>query len=77
MSKFLRIPYGDYTIETRDGGVILLNTGNENGVVRVTGGVLCHLSYHPLPLPVPLPPLSNPPPLGGGGGWHPGALLGN
>ena len=40
MSKFLRIPYGDYTIETRDGGVILLNTGNENGVVRVTGDLI-------------------------------------
>jgi len=40
MSKFLKIPYGDYTIETQEGGVIVLNTGNENGVVRVTGDLI-------------------------------------
>ena len=45
------------------------------------GGVFCvllHLSYQPLPLPAPLPPpLSNPPPLGGGGGAHPGGIFGS
>ena len=37
MSKFLNVPYGDYTITVQDGGTIRLNTGIENGEVVVTG----------------------------------------
>lgn len=37
MSKYLRIPYGDYKIEVQDGGVITLDTGTETGEVVITG----------------------------------------
>ena len=37
MSKFLNVPYGDYTITVQDGGIIRLDTGVENGEVVVTG----------------------------------------
>lgn len=37
MSKYLRIPYGDYKIEVQDGGVITLDTGSETGEVVITG----------------------------------------
>jgi len=38
MSKFLRIPTGDYTIETQDNGTIMLDVG-EFGEVVVTGNI--------------------------------------
>jgi hypothetical protein len=37
MSKYLRIPYGDYKIEVQDGGRITLDTGTETGEVVITG----------------------------------------
>jgi hypothetical protein len=37
MSKFLKIPNGDYKIEVQQGGVITLDTGLEQGTVVVTG----------------------------------------
>lgn len=36
MSKFLKVPYGDYNIKVQEGGTIVLDTG-ENGQVSVTG----------------------------------------
>lgn len=37
MSKFVNVPYGDYTITVQDGGTIRLDTGLSNGEVIVTG----------------------------------------
>lgn len=37
MSKYLRIPYGDYKLEVQDGGRITLDTGTETGEVVITG----------------------------------------
>ena len=37
MSKFLKIPYGDYTIEVREDGEIRLDTGESKGRVVITG----------------------------------------
>lgn len=40
MSKYLKIPNGDYIIEVQDGGTIRLDTGTETGEVRVTGNLI-------------------------------------
>lgn len=40
MSKFLRVPDGDYKIQTRDGGNITLYTGSQTGQVRISGDLL-------------------------------------
>lgn len=40
MSKFLKIPYGDYTIEVQDGGELKLDTGPSIGTVRITGNLI-------------------------------------
>lgn len=40
MSKFLRVPNGDYKIEVQDGGEITLDTGLETGRVRITGDLI-------------------------------------
>jgi len=40
MSKFLRVPDGDYKIQTRDGGNITLYTGDDSGQVRISGDLL-------------------------------------
>ena len=37
MSKYLRIPYGNYKIQVQDGGLITLDTGTETGEVVITG----------------------------------------
>ena len=37
MSKYLRIPYGDYKVEVQSGGRITLDTGSETGEVVITG----------------------------------------
>lgn len=39
MSKFVRVPNGDYTLEVQDSGIITLNTGNGTGTVFVTGNL--------------------------------------
>lgn len=40
MSKFLKIPYGNYTIEVQESGEIRLDTGENLGVVRITGDLI-------------------------------------
>ena len=40
MSKFLQVPYGDYTIQVQPGGNIILNTGFDQGTVTITGDLL-------------------------------------
>jgi hypothetical protein len=40
MSKFLRVPNGDYTIQVQPGGNIVLNTGFDQGTVTITGDLL-------------------------------------
>lgn len=40
MSKFLRIPDGDYKVEVQPGGRITLDTGTDQGQVRVTGDLI-------------------------------------
>lgn len=40
MSKFLRVPNGDYTIQVQPGGNIVLNTGFDQGTVTITGNLL-------------------------------------
>lgn len=40
MSKFLQVPYGDYTIQVQPGGNIVLNTGFDQGTVTITGDLL-------------------------------------
>ena len=40
MSKFLRVPNGDYKIEVREGGRITLHTGVERGQVYITGNLI-------------------------------------
>ena len=37
MSKFLKVPNGDYKIQVKDGGEIMLDTGLERGTVVITG----------------------------------------
>lgn len=39
MSKFLKIPYGDYKVQVQNGGNIILDTGNEIGQVLITGNL--------------------------------------
>jgi hypothetical protein len=39
MSKILNIADGDYTIKVQSGGQITLNTGEEEGLVRITGNL--------------------------------------
>jgi hypothetical protein len=43
MSKFLRVPNGDYTVQVQPGGNIVLDVGQDNGIygtVTVTGDLL-------------------------------------
>lgn len=40
MSKFLRVPDGDYKVEVQPGGRITLDTGTDQGQVRVTGDLI-------------------------------------
>ena len=40
MSKYLKIPNGDYTVEVQSGGTIRLDTGVETGEVRVSGDLI-------------------------------------
>lgn len=40
MSKFLKIPNGNYKIEVQPGGTITLDTGLEQGQVRITGDLI-------------------------------------
>lgn len=40
MSKFLRVPDGDYKIQVREGGRITLDTGIERGQVYITGNLI-------------------------------------
>ena len=40
MSKYLKIPNGNYTIEVQSGGTIRLDTGLETGEVRVSGDLV-------------------------------------
>lgn len=40
MSKYLKIPNGNYTIEVESGGTIRLDTGIETGEVRVSGDLV-------------------------------------
>lgn len=40
MSKFLKIPYGNYTIEVQENGEIRLDTGENQGIVRITGDLI-------------------------------------
>ena len=40
MSKYLKIPNGDYILEVQSGGTIRLDTGVETGEVRVTGDLV-------------------------------------
>ena len=40
MSKFLQVPYGDYTVQVQPGGNIVLNTGFDQGTVTITGNLL-------------------------------------
>lgn len=40
MSKYLKVPNGNYTVEVQSGGTIRLDTGIETGEVRVTGDLV-------------------------------------
>jgi len=40
MSKFLKIPNGDYKIQVQNSGNIILDTGFETGQVRITGDLV-------------------------------------
>jgi hypothetical protein len=40
MSKYLNIPNGDYKVKVQNGGSIVLDTGNEEGTVYVTGNLV-------------------------------------
>jgi hypothetical protein len=40
MSKFLRVPNGDYTIQVQEGGNIVLDTGSAEGLVTITGDLV-------------------------------------
>lgn len=39
MSKFLKVPYGDYKVQVQNGGNIVLDTGDEVGQVLITGNL--------------------------------------
>lgn len=40
MSKFLKVPNGDYKVQVQEGGEIILDTGVEDGRVIVTGDLI-------------------------------------
>lgn len=40
MARFVNVPDGDYTIKVTPGGYITLNTGSDEGWVRITGNLI-------------------------------------